>query len=178
MSAHFADGETADKVACLNWNSDAHLQLLDLCSPPELSCLWALSGRNYSLVLSFFGKDTAALALDLKALLCSVFWLRSLEHSGPLSETRGSEGWGRGRRGSQMRRAETGTALLRSASPAHGHSREKRLDVGSENKKSVSWVPPLGARLAKFILGRNVKGTERRTKADLVSLQHLPSKRQ
>ena len=135
MSAHFADGETADKVACLNWNSDAHLQLLDLCSPPELSCLWALSGRNYSLVLSFFGKDTAALALDLKALLCSVFWLRSLEHSGPLSETHGSEGWGRGRRGSQMRRAETGTALLRSASPAHGHSREKRLDVGSENKK-------------------------------------------
>lgn len=95
-----------------------------------------------------------------------------------MSETRSSEGWGRGRRGSQRRRAETGTALLRSASPAHGRSRGKRLDVGSENKKSVSWVPPLRARLAKFILGRNVKGTERRTKADLVSLQHLPSKRQ
>ena len=178
MSAHFADGETADKVACLNWNSDAHLQLLDLCSPPEPSCLWALSGRNYSLVLSFFGKDIAALAVDLKALLCSAFWLRSLEHSGPLSETRGSEGWAWGRRGSQTCRTETGTALLRPASLAHGRSREKRSDVGSESKKLVSWVPALGARLAEFILGRNVKGTERRTKADLVSLQHLPSKRQ
>lgn len=76
------------------------------------------------------------------------------------------------------RRAGTGTALLRAASLAHGRSRGERSDMGSENKKSVSWVPPLRAGLAKFILGRNVKRTERRTKADLVPLQHLPSKRQ
>ena len=51
--AHFADGETVDKVACLNWNSDARVQLLSLCFQPELSCLWALSGGNYSFVLAF-----------------------------------------------------------------------------------------------------------------------------
>ena len=73
---------------------------------------------------------------------------------------------------------ETGTALLRSASLAHSRSRGERSDMGSENKKSVSWVPPLRAGLAKFILGRKVTRTERRTKADLVPLQHLPSKRQ
>ena len=55
---------------------------------------------------------------------------------------------------------ETGTALLRSASLAHSRSRGERSDMGSENKKSVSWVPPLRAGLAKFILGRNVKRTE------------------
>ena len=53
---------------------------------------------------------------------------------------------------------ETGTALLRSASLAHSRSRGERSDMGSENKKSVSWVPPLRAGLAKFILGRTGEG--------------------
>lgn len=121
--------------------------------------------------LSFSGKDTAP---DREALLCSASVSGHWSAQGPCLEYVAAEGWGWGGRAQGGDRA----ALLRSASLAPGRSRGERSDMGSENKKSVSWVLPPGAGLAKFILGRNVKRTERRTKADLVPLQHLPSKRQ
>lgn len=74
-------------------------------------------------------------------------------------------------------RAEPGTVVLRATSPAYGYSHGKCSDM-DPNKKSASWALPFKAGLAKFILGRNVKGTGRKPKADLVFLQHLPSKRQ
>lgn len=63
--------------------------------------------------------------------------------------------------------------VLQPSCAAQGCVHDESSDMDSENKKLAAWAP-----LVKFILGKNVKGTGRKIRADLVFFQHLPSKRQ
>lgn len=133
------------------------------------------------LALSRVTQDTGSLGPDPRVLLCSVSHccrIQAWREESPWPEMwqRVPVGAGQGWEGESQGGGWTGSGSPHPWPQAAAVRNTLTLTRRTESRHPGCRLPERG--LAKFISRRNVKGTGRKTRADLVVLQHLPSKRQ